>query len=409
LPSPAQDRSRTGQGCAVKFWVGPDHADHASHLNKSSPPDPEPSSSRCRPDRPLLGRGLVGRAGVVARDSRSLFPTGTLSDLGSLPAGGLALARAFRASARLRPAPHTQYSLGGAGPQSHRGPGKGAQRAALGGKETLRRRRVPSLMLYRRVQFINHASMSGGSADLGSAQNLERAMMASGHERPEGDRCPICFDLIELPMEKYSEMNVCCMKRVCDGCIFAARQRGLRGCEFCRTPLPHDDASGLAMVQKRVSKGDAEAINHLGEQYYYGELGLTKDVPRAVELWTEAAELGSLDAHYQLSVVYYYGRGVEEDKPRGIRHWQQAAAKGEVESRHSLGVVEYDNGNYELAVQHYMISAKMGYEKSLNSIKDMFMKAHATKEQYAEALIGYRDATEEMKSPHREEAKRLGV
>ena len=31
-----------------------------------------------------------------------------------------------RASARLRPAPHTQYSLGGAGPQSYRGPGKGA-------------------------------------------------------------------------------------------------------------------------------------------------------------------------------------------------------------------------------------------------------------------------------------------
>ena len=30
-----------------------------------------------------------------------------------------------RASARLRPAPHTQYSLGGAGPQSYRGPGKG--------------------------------------------------------------------------------------------------------------------------------------------------------------------------------------------------------------------------------------------------------------------------------------------
>ena len=56
-----------------------------------------------------------------------------------------------------------------------------------------------------------------------------------------------------------------------------------------------------------------------------------------------------------------------------------------------------------------MISAKMGFEKSLNNIKKMFMDGHATKAQYAEALIGYRDAVEEMKSPHRVEAKRLGV
>ena len=56
-----------------------------------------------------------------------------------------------------------------------------------------------------------------------------------------------------------------------------------------------------------------------------------------------------------------------------------------------------------------MISAKMGYEDSLNAIKAMFKAGLATKEQYAEALLGYRDAVEEMKSPQREEAKRLGV
>ena len=56
-----------------------------------------------------------------------------------------------------------------------------------------------------------------------------------------------------------------------------------------------------------------------------------------------------------------------------------------------------------------MISAKMGFEKSLNNIKDMFKQGQATKAQYAEALIGYRDAVEETKSTKREEAKRLAV
>ena len=163
------------------------------------------------------------------------------------------------------------------------------------------------------------------------------------------------------------------------------------------------------MIQKRVDKGDAEATAFLGAMYHCGMLGLTKDVPRAIELWTEAAELGSLDAHYSLGTVYYDGDGVEEDKPRAVRHWQQAAMKGQVESRYWLGVVEYRNGNCELAVRHWMMSAKMGDEDSLNEIKKIFKEGQATKAQYADALLGYRDAVEEMKSPQREEAKRLGV
>ena len=83
--------------------------------------------------------------------------------------------------------------------------------------------------------------------------------------------------------------------------------------------------------------------------------------------------------------------------------------KGQVESRYWLGVVEYRNGNCELAVRHWMMSAKMGDEDSLNEIKKIFKEGQATKAQYADALLGYRDAVEEMKSPQREEAKRLGV
>ena len=231
-----------------------------------------------------------------------------------------------------------------------------------------------------------------GVADAaGVTQNLQQRLMAEGHERAEGDFCTICFLPIEHPSSQHSKMNVCCMKRVCNGCILAASQRGINDkCPFCRTLLPHDndDASGLAMIQKRVDKGDADAMYHLGEHYYYhGRLGLAKNVTRAVELWTEAAELGSIDAHHQLGVVYYNGHGAEEDKPRGVHHWQLAAMKGCADSRHCLGVVDINEGSYELAVQHFMISAKMGYEFSLDGIKDMFMQGHATKAQLSPVTL----------------------
>ena len=245
--------------------------------------------------------------------------------------------------------------------------------------------------------------------DLAAERSLhQRLMAASGHERPEGDACTICLDYIPLPMDVNSKTNECCMKRVCHGCIFASRERGLKNvCEFCRTPFTSDSASQLAMVQKRVDKGDAEAMYTLGDIYLHGSLScVTKDIPRAIELYTKGAELGSLDAHNQLGLVYYHGNGVEENKARGIHHWQQAAMKGHAQSRHMLGATELQKGNHQLAVQHWMISAKMGYENSLNSIKKRFKEGQATKKQYVEALFGYQDAVEEMKSPQREKARK---
>ena len=119
---------------------------------------------------------------------------------------------------------------------------------------------------------VRTGSAESESVDL-AARNLQHRLMASGHERWEGDTCTICFLLIELPMSKHSKSSACCLKSVCNGCILATRQRGMRGCPFCRTPLTKDTARRLVLVQKRVDKGHAEAITFLGDKYNQGILG----------------------------------------------------------------------------------------------------------------------------------------
>ena len=93
------------------------------------------------------------------------------------------------------------------------------------------------------------------------------------------------------------------------------------------------------------------------------------------------------------------------DQVKAIHHYEVAAMQGHVEARCNLGGVEHMNGNYGRAVRHWLISAKMGDELSLEMIKMMFLEGNATKEQYADALRGYQDAIEETKSPERDEAK----
>ncbi|EJK43936.1 hypothetical protein THAOC_37571 [Thalassiosira oceanica] len=234
----------------------------------------------------------------------------------------------------------------------------------------------------------------------------EEELMSSGHELPERYTCPLCCLPIALPITEHSKFESCCMKQVCDGCILASNQRGLGDtCAFCRAPTPDSDAAKLALVQKRVDAKDPKATEILAEVYYHGDWGLKIDTQRANELWTEAARLGDLEAHFRLGHRYYKGEGVRKDRARAIRHCKHAAIQGHPESRHVLGLHEHGKGNHELGVRHFMISAKMGFEESLDVIKDKFMEGHATKAQYAEALRGYQNALEETKSPQREEVK----
>ena len=237
------------------------------------------------------------------------------------------------------------------------------------------------------------------------AAGNQLVLMKKGRTRSEEDDCPICQ--LPLPLEiKQSTFRVCCMKEVCSGCILAAMKRGMRDCPFCRASVPNE-SQALAMIQKRVEAGDPVAIFHLGNQYSCGHYGLEKDVARAVELYERAAELGLKEAHFFLGCTYAKGTDVEIDTAKALRHYEAAAMCGHVDARFHLGIVEGKAGNLDLALQHWMIAAKLGHEMSLNMVKKLFMKGLANKADYAAALRRYQNAVEEMSSTDRAEVKAL--
>ena len=184
----------------------------------------------------------------------------------------------------------------------------------------------------------------------------------------------------------------------------------MSSCPFCRRPYPGNAADALVMTQARVEKKDPAAIYFLGDGYYHGKLGLQKDTKKAVGLWKEATELGSVDSLFKLGLTYDCGNGVQQDEAKAAEYYKKAAMQGHVESRsYNFGSYEGEKGNHDRAARHFVISAKMGHKGSLEMIKEVFMAGHATKKQHAEALKGYQDAVEEMKSHDRNEAKSLGI
>ena len=115
-------------------------------------------------------------------------------------------------------------------------------------------------------------------------------------------------------------------------------------CPFCRTPFtPDNDAAELARVRARVEKKDPVAINYLGEKYCHGEVGLQKDMRRAIELWEEAKQLGSVRALFNLGFAYSRG---SRGRGKGCRALRTSGHQGHVGSRFNLGRHEFKKGEY---------------------------------------------------------------
>ena len=165
-------------------------------------------------------------------------------------------------------------------------------------------------------------------------------------------------------------------------------------------------------MKKRVAASDPAAICFYGSLLAWGGCGLVKDVRKAITLCHQAAEQGVKEAHIILGSMYagnykeYSGNdGIGLDFARSNHHHEEAAMRGHVLSRFNMGVVEYNDGHRHLALQHFLISAKLGHKASLGAVQRLLKEGIATEKDYAGALQECEAAVDEMSSPSRDEAK----
>ena len=216
--------------------------------------------------------------------------------------------------------------------------------------------------------------------------------------------CPIC--MLPLPsMDTGYKYYSCCGKHICSGCVHAValRDNGVGLCPFCRTPAP-DKKEYIKRVRTRVEVGDATAMLILGCAYDDGNYGLPRDRIKALELYHRAGELGYTKAYNNVGHAYHTGEGVERDEKKADYYYELAAMGRYVAARHNLGNVEFRAGNWDRALEHYMIAAGDGQNESVKAIQELYKLGHATKDDYAKALRGHQAYLDDIKSPQRDQA-----
>jgi TPR repeat protein len=223
---------------------------------------------------------------------------------------------------------------------------------------------------------------------------------------PKGDDCPICF--LTLPaLETGCVFLACCGKMICAGCDLAhVRSNGSPACYFCRAK----DLSAkefIKQLEKRADLNDSTAVCQLGNYHWRGndDFGVKKHIDHAVKLWHRAAELGSLKALNNLGVLFNHGcDGISKDKTKAKQYFEKGAMAGFADSRLILGGIEYDAGNFDRATKHWLNAASGGDIRAVNLIKNAMAGGGATKDDYAQAIRGYTQYLDDVRSESRDRA-----
>jgi len=226
---------------------------------------------------------------------------------------------------------------------------------------------------------------------------------------PPKEDCPICMQ--PMPYSNglcgvATAYMPCCGKILCEGCVIAAEKEMKKGnmkrlCPFCRIPISPTNQEDWKRTKKRIKLNDPEAFRILGSGYRSGRNRLPKDKRKSVELFSQAAELGSIRAHDELASAYFLGEGVNKDMNKAMHHWKLAAMGGHETARHCLGMKEVNNGNIDKGMKHFIIAAKSGLDDALKQVGKGYKDGLVTKDDYASTLRAHKDSQDEMKSVER--------
>jgi TPR repeat protein len=175
----------------------------------------------------------------------------------------------------------------------------------------------------------------------------------------------------------------------------------------------------IGELMKRAAANDAAAMFALGcyysqglngvqfllaDSYHNGRTGLQHDRAKAIELWTQAAELGSSGAHLNLGNEYHNGGDLNKAK----FHFEAAAMAGNEAARCNLGLLEGKSGNGEQGMKHLRIAASAGSYLAMAGLITFF-EGHGSVDAIDSTLIAYNNSCAEMRSAERDAAIRAFI
>ena len=159
------------------------------------------------------------------------------------------------------------------------------------------------------------------------------------------------------------------------------------------------DRTLLAKIRARAEIGDARSQCELGKAFYFGTLGVTKDLAESVKWYRKAAEQNYAPAQFNLGVSYAFGESVAKDYVQAVKWYRKAAEQNYAPAQNTLGFC-YAKGqgvakDYAQAVSWYRKAAEQNYASAQYNLALCYENGQGVTKDLAESVKWYRKASEQ--------------
>lgn len=147
---------------------------------------------------------------------------------------------------------------------------------------------------------------------------------------------------------------------------------------------PNDLKDYYEMLAER---GDPQAAFNLGHMYYYGTMGIKRDIPKALHYFQLAQRQNRIDATAYIGRIYLE----REDLAEAFSHLKRAADEGNPVGEAGLGSMYLEGKhvprNYNEALHYITKSAQKGWVDGLITLGQMYFNGTGVDKDYASAMI----------------------
>lgn len=169
----------------------------------------------------------------------------------------------------------------------------------------------------------------------------------------------------------------------------AVSQLALGLCYALGEGVPKDLTKAMEWYTKAAEQGNAKAQWNVAVMHAQGQGGVDRDA-RTAALWHQKAAMqGFAPAQAALGLMYASGVGVDKDAGKALALLQQAALQGDMEAQHNLAVM-YEQGlagepDLEQALAWFSKAAQQGLPTAQERLGMMYAVGQAVQQDLVEA------------------------
>lgn len=159
-----------------------------------------------------------------------------------------------------------------------------------------------------------------------------------------------------------------------------------------------DYSQALKYIRRSANTDYAPAEGSLGWMYEHGK-GVDRNLRKARQWYTKAAEHGNAYGQSVLGWMYAKGVGVARNSARAVEWFRKSSEQGLADAQNNLGVM-YRNGDGvgqdpEQAVEWFRLAANQGLAVAQNNLGDMYRHGEGVERDAEQAFSWYLKAAEQ--------------